>query len=37
MSLTSLILIKAVSIEDGDYETVTTRMQPSVIVSRAAA
>jgi hypothetical protein len=27
-----LIFIKAVSIEDGNYETVTTRMQPSVIV-----
>jgi hypothetical protein len=27
-----LILIKAASIEDGNYETVTTRMQPSVIV-----
>src|SRR5262245_34967424 len=28
----SLIWIKAVSIEDCNYETVTTRMQPSVIV-----
>jgi hypothetical protein len=28
----SLILIKAVSIGDGNYETVTTRMQPTVIV-----
>jgi hypothetical protein len=28
----TLILIKAVGIEDGNYETVTTRMQPSVIV-----
>ena len=28
----SLIWIKAVGIEDGNYETVTTRMQPSVIV-----
>jgi hypothetical protein len=28
----SLILIKAVGIEDGNYETVTTRMQPSVMV-----
>ena len=28
----SLILIKAVSFEDGNYETVTTRMKPSVIV-----
>jgi hypothetical protein len=28
----SLIWIKAVDIEDGNYETVTTRMQPSVIV-----
>jgi hypothetical protein len=27
-----LIWIKAVGIEDGNYETVTTRMQPSVIV-----
>jgi 3'-5' exonuclease len=27
-----LIWIKAVSIEDGNYETVTTRMQSSVIV-----
>jgi hypothetical protein len=27
-----LIWIKAVSIEDGNYETMTTRMQPSVIV-----
>jgi hypothetical protein len=27
-----LIWIKAVSIEDCNYETVTTRMQPSVIV-----
>ena len=26
----SLIWIKAVGIEDGNYETVTTRMQPSV-------
>src|SRR5262249_20662219 len=30
--LPSLIWIKAVGIEDGNYETVTTRMQPSVIV-----
>src|SRR6266567_1840202 len=30
-------LDQAVRIEDGNYETVTTRMQPSVIVSRAAA
>ena len=28
----SLILTKAVGIEDGNYETVTTRMQPSIIV-----
>jgi hypothetical protein len=28
----SLIWIKAVGIEDGNYQTVTTRMQPSVIV-----
>ena len=28
----SLIWIKALRIEDGNYETVTTRMQPSVIV-----
>jgi hypothetical protein len=28
----SLIWIKAVGIEDGDYETVTTHMQPGVIV-----
>jgi hypothetical protein len=28
----SLIWIKAVGIEDGNYETVTTRMQPGVIV-----
>ena len=28
----SLICIKAVGIEDGNYETVTTRMQPTVIV-----
>jgi len=28
----SLIWIKAVGIEDGNYETVTTRMQASVIV-----
>jgi hypothetical protein len=27
-----LIWIKAVGIEDGNYETVTTRMQASVIV-----
>ena len=27
-----MIWIKAVGIEDGNYETVTTRMQPSVIV-----
>ena len=29
---TVLIWIKAVGIEDGNYETVTTRMQASVIV-----
>ena len=28
----SLIWIKVIGIEDGNYETVTTRMQPSVIV-----
>jgi hypothetical protein len=28
----SLTWLKAVSIEDGNYEMVTTRMQPSVIV-----
>jgi hypothetical protein len=28
----SLIWIKAIGIEDGNYETVTTRMQPGVIV-----
>jgi hypothetical protein len=28
----SLIWIKAVGIEDGNYETVTTRVQPSVLV-----
>jgi hypothetical protein len=28
----SLIWIKAVGIEDGNYETVTTPMQPSIIV-----
>ena len=29
---TQPLWIKAIGVEDGNYETVTTRMQPSVIV-----